>query len=165
MDGGGGQFPGVRREQFGHRMRVRRRAVGRDDGDLFAVTVERLPQFVEIGGFGNDDAGATVFEKEAVVGSFVRRIDRDRNRAGAHRAEERRRERRSVAEYEEDSIFTSDAERPQRARRCAGAIEEVVIRDPLVAEIDRRLFAATGFEIVVNQCGRIVLFRYHRFLL
>src|SRR5499426_3503172 len=146
-------------------MRVRRRVVGRDDDDLFAVTVKRLRQFVEMGGFGNDSAGVTVFEKEAVVGRFIQRIDRNWDRASAHRAEERLRERRSVAEYEQDSIFTRDSERPQRARRRADAVEEFVIRDPLVAEIDRSFFAATGFEIVVNQCGRVVFFRYHRYIL
>src|SRR5262249_20337678 len=36
------------------------------------------------------------------------------------------------------------------------------ICDPLVAEMDRRLFAPTGFEVGVNQGGRVVLFRYHR---
>src|SRR5262245_63940250 len=110
MDAGGGRLSGVRRKQFGHRMRIRRRAVGRDNDDLFVITVKRLRQFVEISGFGNNSAGVTVFEKEAVVGRFVQRIDRNRNRADAHRAEERLRERRSVAEYEQDSIFTRDAE-------------------------------------------------------
>src|SRR5262252_1749792 len=146
-------------------MRVRRRAVGRDDDDLFAETVKRLRQFVEMGGLGNNSAGVTVFEKEAVVGRFVQRIDRNRNRAYAHRAEERLGERRSVAEYEQDSIFTRDAERPQRVRRGADAVEEVVIPDPLVAEIDSSFFAATGFEIGVDQCGRIVLFRHYRLVL
>jgi len=93
-------------------MRVRRCAVGRDYYDLFVITIKRLRQFFEIGGFGDDNASVTVFEKEAVVGGFVQRIDRDRNRADAHRAEERHRERRSIAEYEQDSIFTRYAERP-----------------------------------------------------
>src|SRR5262245_27955600 len=112
MDAGRRRLPAVRRNQFGHRMRLRRRAVGRDDYDLFVVTVKRLRQFINMGGFSDNNAGATVFDKEAVVGHFVQRIDRDRNRADAHRAEELDWKRRSIAEYEQDSIFTRGAERP-----------------------------------------------------
>src|SRR5262245_23421245 len=103
-----------------------------------------------MGGFSDNYASAAVFEKEAVIGGFVQRIDRDRNRADAHRAEESHRERRTIAQREQYPIFSRGAERPQRARHCAYAIEEVFIRDPLIAEIDRRFLAATRFEIGVN---------------
>src|SRR5262249_8784991 len=133
-----------------------------DDVDRFTIPVESLRQFVEVVGFGDDYAGVTVFKKEAVIRCFVQRIDRHWNRADAHRAEESHRERRRIIEDEQDTPLAGGAELPQHAPHCANAIEEIAICDPLVAEMDRRLFAPTGFEIGVNQGGRVVLFRYHR---
>src|SRR5262249_25838960 len=124
--------------------------------------LKRLRKFVEISGLGDHYAGVTVFEKETIIRRLIQWIDRDRDRADAHRAKESHRKRRCVIEEKQNTLFARDAERPQRAPHPANAVVKILIRDPFVAEMDCRLVAPAGCEIGVNQSRRIVLFRYHR---
>jgi hypothetical protein len=89
-----------------------------------------------------------------VVGA-VERAHRDRHRAEAHRAQEHARERARVVENEQHPLLARDAERTQQVAGPARVAEQLGVGQGAVGREHRRLAAAAGDEVAVEQHARV----------
>src|SRR5215203_6589799 len=111
----------------------------------------------------DNDACAAVLHEEAVVRGLEQGVDRDRDGPNAHHGEERRWERRSVVQHQQDPVLPFYAQLPQGVAEPADTAGERPVGDLFVAAVDGDLIRATGLQVPVDQNASVVPLRdlYH----
>ena len=115
------------------------------------------------GGLDEDDAAFGILENE--LERFAREpgVDRDRNGAGTHRAEEDLEKLDAVADDHADALAGSDAELGEQSRYAVGALIELRVSDQALetaVEIDHRDLVRKARHRVGEKVAEIGVFGF-----
>ncbi len=125
-------------------------AVGHEHGQRGAALQRRL-DLVEQRGLDDEHLRVAVVEVVRVVVRAVHRVGRDRHRADADRAEERRVEDGRVVEDHHHAVLPAHTELAQERRRASGETGDVGEGQRPELPEQRRLVGPSGLEVVVEQ--------------